>query len=145
MLNAGPQTLELIAGFAFLFVAVIGGGITAKEVTLPQVPVWGRVTAALVGLALVGIGILVPTLTTQPANAPTGQTHSCRSPKILPNVSNAQPETSARDSLTAAGLFTVTTEPTFISGAPKGVVVDQSPPPGTVLCPRDPIILRVTQ
>jgi hypothetical protein len=134
-----PQVLELIAGLIFLFVAVIGGGITAKEVTIPSVPIWGRCAAAVVGLALIGVGVFLPTLSTTPASA------SCRNSKNLPNVASVvRSEADARNFLTSAGFFNVVTEPAFVAGAPAGVVVGQSPTPGTVLCPRDQITLKIS-
>jgi hypothetical protein len=136
-----PQTFELLAGAAFLFVAVIGGGITAKEVTIPSVPIWGRCAAAVVGLALIGVGIFIPTLTAMP-----DQIHPCRNPKNLPNVANtSRTESDARNFLSLSGFFNVTTEPAFIVGAPKGVVASQSPAPGAILCPRDIVTIRITQ
>jgi hypothetical protein len=144
MLGTTPQILELLAGLVFLFVAVVGGGITAKEVTLPTVPIWGRVSAAVIGLALVGLGLLVPVLTL-PTGASPDSAHSCRHPRNLPNVSDARTEDSARALLTQQGFGSVTTRAAFVAGAPKGVVVDQSPAPDSVVCPRDPVVLKVTR
>jgi hypothetical protein len=123
----------------FLFVAVIGGGITAKEVTIPSVPMWGRCAAAVVGISLVSVGIFLPTLGIVPTSA------SCRNSKNLPNIVNVvRSEADARSFLTSAGFFNITTEPAFVPNAPKGVVVGQSPTPGTILCPRDEVTLKVS-
>jgi hypothetical protein len=134
-----PQILELIAGLVFLFVAVVGGGITAKEVTIPSVPLWGRCAAAVVGIALVGVGIFLPTLGIAPTSA------SCRNSKNLPNVASVvRSEADARSFLSSSGFFNVVTEPAFVAGAPKGVVIGQSPTPGTILCPRDEVTLKIS-
>jgi hypothetical protein len=136
------QTFELLAGVIFLFVAVIGGGITAKEVTIPSVPMWGRCAAAVVGLAFIGLGVFFPEFHPGIASNPT---QACRNSKNLPNiVSVVRSEADARNFLTSAGFFNVVTEPAFVAGAPTGVVVGQSPTPGTVLCPRDQITLKIS-
>jgi beta-lactam-binding protein with PASTA domain len=54
-------------------------------------------------------------------------------------------ETEVRNFLTSEGLLNVITEPAFIPGAPKGVVVGQAPSPGTILCPRDLVTIKVTR
>jgi hypothetical protein len=137
-----PQTFELLAGVIFLFVAVIGGGITAKEVTIPSVPMWGRCAAAVVGLAFIGLSIFFPEFHPGITSSPT---QACRNSKNLPNVASVvRSEADARSFLTSAGFFNVVTEPSFVAGAPVGVVVGQLPPPGTVLCPRDQITLKIS-
>jgi hypothetical protein len=45
-----PETVGLFAAILFLLIAVVGGGFTLKEVSMPAVPKWARVIAALLGV-----------------------------------------------------------------------------------------------
>src|SRR5580704_11377431 len=49
------SSIVLIAGLALIIVALVGGGIEAKEVKIPQLPIWPRVASFLVGCILIGL------------------------------------------------------------------------------------------
>ena len=48
-----PEAVALLGGLLFLLIAIVGGGFTAKEISLPGVPGWARVASLALGLALV--------------------------------------------------------------------------------------------
>ena len=48
-----PEAVALLGGLLFLLIAVVGGGFSAKEISVPGVPGWGRVASLAVGVALV--------------------------------------------------------------------------------------------
>lgn len=48
-----PQTVALLGGVLFLLLAIVGGGFSIKEITMPRVPTWARVACLLVGMVLV--------------------------------------------------------------------------------------------
>jgi hypothetical protein len=152
-------TIEIITGFIFLFVAIVGGGFSAKEIEIPKLPKWGRISLAGLGIAcIVGAAItnfLNPTVLNQNPNQSPGSSSSnlspasgrqCRRIRNIPQVDNGtQTEDQVRNFLTAQGWFNVLTAPAFDPGAPKGLVVDQEPAPGTLACPRDQITIKVTR
>ena len=45
-----PHTVELLAALLFLLIALVGGGFTIKELSMPSVPGWARIVAALLGV-----------------------------------------------------------------------------------------------
>jgi hypothetical protein len=144
-----PQTLELLSGIVFFFVAIVGGGFTVKEIEVPKVPTWGRCILATMGLLLIVVfswgSFLKPSSPLLSVSSPPQPGHGCRRPQNLPSVGDGTySEVRARDFLTSQGFLEIQTDPAYISGAPKGVVVDQDPPPGTILCPRDRVIIKVT-
>lgn len=47
-----PEAVALLGGLLFLLIAIVGGGFTAKEISLPGVPGWARVASLALGLAL---------------------------------------------------------------------------------------------
>ena len=44
------NTVELLAALLFLLIALVGGGFTIKELSMPSVPGWARIVAALLGV-----------------------------------------------------------------------------------------------
>jgi hypothetical protein len=44
------DTVSLVAASFFLLIAVVGGGFTAKELVIPEVPGWARIVSALLGV-----------------------------------------------------------------------------------------------
>jgi|SRR6185437_7564642 hypothetical protein len=155
-----PGAVGLTFGGLFLLIAVVGGGFTAKELTVPKVPTWARVTSAIVGAFLlvaafysmvaVHDGSTGPTAgSTQPQNGPIGPSgHPCRTPHEVPPVAEGgQSEADVKQLLEAKGLFNVNEGDPDVThpGTPSGIVVGQKPPPGTIICPRDPITLTVTK
>jgi hypothetical protein len=47
-------------GAAFIFLAILGGGFEVKELRIPVINLWARITCAIVGTALVVLGVLPP-------------------------------------------------------------------------------------
>lgn len=47
------EQLALLAGILFILIAVVGGGFTIKEVMIPKVPGWARISALVVGILFV--------------------------------------------------------------------------------------------
>lgn len=45
-----PVTVSLSAAILFFLIAVVGGGFTLKELSIPVVPTWARATAAMLGV-----------------------------------------------------------------------------------------------
>lgn len=44
------DTVGLLAAVVFLLIAVVGGGFTVKELSVPVVPTWARIVAGLLGV-----------------------------------------------------------------------------------------------
>lgn len=44
------DTIGLLAASVFLLIAVVGGGFTVKELSVPTVPTWARVVAGVLGV-----------------------------------------------------------------------------------------------
>ncbi|MCA1602850.1 MAG: hypothetical protein LC776_14870 [Acidobacteria bacterium] len=53
------ETIALIAGAAFILIAIIGGGFTVKELTIPAVPWRGRLTSGIVGVLFIAYSLTV--------------------------------------------------------------------------------------
>lgn len=141
------RTIILLGGIVFLFIAIVGGSFTVKEIKMQKLPLWGRCAAAALGLTFVAVfvwGTLAP-----PSHAngnSSREEYGCRSPRDIPPVAEGnRSEAEIRNVLTSEGFFEVVAEPTFVPGAPQGVVVGQEPSPGTILCPRDVVTIRVTR
>lgn len=47
----------ILGGLVFIFIAIVGGGFSIKEITIPKLPKWMRVISFFVGLGLVFISI----------------------------------------------------------------------------------------
>jgi hypothetical protein len=154
-----PGTVGLMFGGLFLLIAIVGGGFTAKELTVPKVPGWARAVSGIVGVFLLagtyyasvaeeGGSTRPPTGSTAPQTGPTGpSSHQCRSPHEVPLVTEgARSEADVKQLLQALGLFNVVVEPDVThAGTPDGIVVGQKPAPGTIICPRDPVTIIVTK
>lgn len=54
--------IYLLSGLSFLFIAIVGGGFSLKEITIPKVPKRMRVISFFVGLGLIymSLGIFIP-------------------------------------------------------------------------------------
>ncbi|MFQ5674851.1 MAG: hypothetical protein ACE5G1_03055 [bacterium] len=52
------QTLLLVAGLALVIVGIVGGGLKVKEISVPTMGKIARLTALIVGIVLVLMGIL---------------------------------------------------------------------------------------
>jgi hypothetical protein len=164
--GAVPGAVGLTFGGLFLLIAVVGGGFTAKELTVPKVPTWARVVSAIVGVFLLAgafysvvaehggstgpqagsTGLAIGP--TGPQAGPIGPSgHQCRSPHEVPSVAEGnQSEADVKQLLQARGLFNVVVEPDVTHpGTPNGVVVGQKPAPGTIICPRDPLTIIVAK
>jgi len=141
------QTIILLGGILFVFIAIVGGGFTVKEIKMQRVPTWGRYAAAVLGLIFIVVFIWEISKLPSPADGDSShQEYACRRPKDLPAVAEGnRSETEIRNFLTSEGFLNIVTEPAFVPGAPQGVVVGQEPSPGTILCPRDPMTIKVTR
>jgi hypothetical protein len=143
--------VALSAGILFLLIAVVGGGFSVREIKIPDVPTWGRLIAAALGLAFIlssyfGIFDSSPPFADKGGRETPTPGVGCRVRKDLPSVSEGNrtwPE--VRDFLENEGFHNVREEPIFVNGAPKGVVISQTPSPGTILCPRDEVTLKVIE
>lgn len=142
------QTVMLLAGTFLLFVVIVGNSFTVKEIKMQKIPTWGRCTAAILGLAFIaasawGTFKFPPRLANGDSSS---QEYACRYPKDLPAVTEDDRfEAEIRNFLTSEGFLNVVTESTFVPGAPQGAVVDQKPSPGTILCPKETIIIKVAR
>ena len=68
--NAQNLTLPLIlaiAGCVALLIGLFGGGVKAKEITIPKLSFLARFLSGLVGAALIGTAICLPTNSPFPA------------------------------------------------------------------------------
>lgn len=158
------QVFEFGTAAVFLFLAVVGGGVSVKEITVPKIPKVARLALALLGIAAAVMAVLAnpsdtdkssPTNSATPPLAMTAQAFPpgsnqalppCRHPVSVPSVADgAHTEADARQLLTQAGLFNVVSQPEFDPSAPKGLVVAITPSPGTVLCPREAVTIKVTR
>jgi hypothetical protein len=80
------QTTTLLVGVLFLLMAIVGGGFTAREVTVPPLPRWARIVSAVLGIAFL---LLFASLTfaASPLNLPlfeTGFSYTDNSPDTNP-------------------------------------------------------------
>ncbi|MCA1604682.1 MAG: hypothetical protein LC775_04210 [Acidobacteria bacterium] len=90
------ETIALIAGAAFILIAIIGGGFTVKELTIPAVPWRGRLVSGIVGVFFIAYSLtltLVPLLPGEsPPNAggppPSAGGETAIYTDDLPSVSN---------------------------------------------------------
>lgn len=154
-----PGAVGITLGGLFLLIAIVGGGFTAKELTVPKVPTWARIASGIVGVFLVAAAVFYPSReqnsltqpTTGSTQSPTGPIgpsgHACRSPHEVPSVTEGDnSEASVKQLLQARGLFNVLEESDITHpGTPTGIVVGQKPAPGTIVCPRDPVTIIVTK
>jgi hypothetical protein len=139
------QIIVLLTGIALLIIAIVGGNrITILKADI-LIPGWGRLPLAFLGLGSIALSLVFPSIIPG-GDVASSSTHACRRPKDLPAVTEGnRSETEVRDFLTSEGFFNVVTEPAFAPGAAPDVVVGQAPPPGTILCPRDLVTIKVTR
>jgi PASTA domain len=139
----------LTFGSIFLLIAFAGGGgFTAKELTIPKVPAWARVASGIVGACLLAGGVLFLILPEQLHDGPIGPSgQPCRSPHDVPTVAGGdRSEVEVRQLLQTLGLFNVSvSDDVTHPGFPAGVVIRQTPAPGTRICPRDPVTITVAK
>jgi hypothetical protein len=152
--------IGLMFGGIFLLIAIVGGGFTAKELTVPKVPTWARAASFIVGTFLL-TGSLYSSLvakqgdlnrsstgSTSSEPGPTGPSgHQCRSPHEVPSIAEGDhSEDDVKQLLQARGFFNVLVDADVTHpGTPNGIVVAQKPAPGTIICPRDPVTITVTK
>lgn len=53
-----PETVALLGGLLFLLLALVGGGFTIREISMPNVPPWARVACLVVDAALVSLSVI---------------------------------------------------------------------------------------
>jgi len=90
-----------LAGCIALLVGIFGGGVKAKEVEVPLIPIGSRITSSLVGLGLIVTAIWINFYTPP-----------------LPNSQSATTQTSSSSTPSAAGMQTSTMANTGVVGAP---------------------------
>jgi hypothetical protein len=72
-----PQTAAFLLGCALVIIAIMGGGITAREITIPPLAIVPRLMCGVVGAALVVVGLnLLPML--RPATAAATTASACK-------------------------------------------------------------------
>jgi len=81
-----PAIVAIIGGIAFL-VGLLGGGIKAVQIEIPQLPRWLRLLSSLTGVVLIGIAIWLSFAT------PASQT-LIPTPTRLSSVQQVTPESS---------------------------------------------------
>ena len=148
-----PGAVGLTFGGLFLLIAIVGGGFTAKELTVPKVPTWARAVSGIVGVFLLAGAYFSSVVagqggSTGPQTGPTGPSgHQCRSPHEVPLVTEGDhSEGDIKQLLQARGLFNVVVEADVTHpGTPNGIVVGQKPAPGTIICPRDQVTIIVAK
>ncbi|MGH8903202.1 MAG: hypothetical protein ACRDYA_16420 [Egibacteraceae bacterium] len=122
------EAIGLTGGLLFLLIAVVGGGFTVRELIIPVVPKWARLSAALVGL-LFSLPFLVsvmdaaprpnadnsrsldvsgaaPSAPAQEGRAQEGRAQEVRTPEVRTQGQIVFPEfgaTVTEDSIDAAG------------------------------------------
>jgi hypothetical protein len=52
------ETVALLGGLLFLLLALVGGGFTIKEISMPSVPALGRAACLVVGVGLILLSVL---------------------------------------------------------------------------------------
>ena len=72
-----PQTAAFLLGCALVVIAIMGGGITAREITIPSLRPIPRVLCGAVGTGLVVIGLNLYPLV-RPASANAGTPSPCK-------------------------------------------------------------------
>ncbi|WP_375766593.1 hypothetical protein NR798_33585 [Archangium gephyra] len=126
-----PQVILILSAMVFILIALVGGGIEAKEVKLPRLATWARIVSALLGVGLFALAFVTAT---PPDQRPPGpETPPDRHERIL--YEDHQQETSVHGlrllSLSAMGAhdpprlydrLTVEFELKNVSGAPIKLV-----------------------
>jgi PASTA domain len=142
------QIAILLAGILLLFIAIAGDCLTVKKIQMRKIPTRERCAVAILGLAFITVsiwGTFKPPSRLVNSDS-SSQEYACRHPKDLPAVTeDDRSEAEIRNFLTSEGFLNVATKPTFVPGAPQGAVVGQEPSPGTILCPRDLMIIKIAQ
>ena len=85
------ENLALLAGILFILIAVVGGGFSIKEVTIPRVPGWARIVALLAGVLFVAPFFVGRYGTAPPGTAGSGL------PGMQPIYVDTQPDRSAHN------------------------------------------------
>jgi hypothetical protein len=83
-----PTVLAITGGIALL-VGLFGGGIKAKEIEVPKIPVRPRIISSLVGLMLIGVAINIQASpgSTPPPTATPDDPPEPAPPQIIPTTS----------------------------------------------------------
>jgi hypothetical protein len=126
------EVILLVAGCLFLGIAVVGGGFSAKEITVPLVSTNGRVASGVLGACLLcGAALLILSGATDRVaaspepNPPAPQTitltqSSPTNPSLSPSASAAPPATPTSPASTAG------------TAHPQEQIPDDDVPPGSV-------------
>jgi hypothetical protein len=91
------ETATLLVGVLFLLIAIVGGGFSAKDVTIPSVPKWARIVSAILGSAFILL-FAYSTLSSKVPSLPGGATiiYSNNQPDVTPhNIAFVQLEAKA--------------------------------------------------
>lgn len=91
------ETATLLVGVLFLLIAIVGGGFSAKEVTIPAVPRWARIVSAILGSAFTLL-FVYSTFSSKVSNLPGGTTiiYANSQPDVTPhNITFVQLEAKA--------------------------------------------------
>lgn len=82
-MTTDPNTIFLITGLAFIFLGIIGGGLRIKEISIPRLNKYARITGVIVGAILIGLSrfsTMDPSSVLPPTSAITKQTPKNSSP-----------------------------------------------------------------
>jgi len=81
--NINLQNVLAIAGCIALLIGLFGGGVKAKEITIPKLSFLARFFSSLIGVALIGTTIWLP-IALQPSQQPSQQPTSLPSSETDP-------------------------------------------------------------
>jgi hypothetical protein len=95
-----PAIVAIIGGIAFL-VGLLGGGIEAAQVKIPQLPRWLRFLSSLMGVALIGIAIWLSFATSAPQTLTPTPTRPSPVQQVTPEPSTRTDVPGTRQLLTA--------------------------------------------
>jgi hypothetical protein len=101
-MNLDLQIVLAIAGSIALLIGLFGGGVKAKEIEIPKIRVWPRILSGMVGVALIGTAIRLPSMAPAPEQPTT----------MLPPVEAPTPTEVPTDTPTDTPSNTPTNTPT---------------------------------
>ncbi len=84
-ITSDATTILILGGLLFILIAIIGGGFSIKEITIPKIPKWMRVLSFLVGLGLIYISFFSPIPPSQPPQ-PTQSPQPTQPPQPTNNI-----------------------------------------------------------
>jgi ricin-type beta-trefoil lectin protein len=81
-----------IAGSIALLVGLFGGGVKAKEIEVPRISVWSRISSSLIGAALITVAIWLSFISpSQASDTPSPTSTGIKEISVLPTASIISP------------------------------------------------------